>query len=352
MRKSVKYLILVLLVPVTLFVALIVYASLSDYRPPEREVLKQPMDTVPAISDSAVIQLLTWNIGYCGLDKNMDFFYDGGKKVRTPRKQMEQNFAAISSFLESDDTANIFLIQEIDVNSKRSYHFNEAQSLTEKMKGYQAFYAKNYDVFFVPVPFLDPMGSVNSGLLALSRFNPSMVERFSFPGQYAWPKRLFMLDRCFLVMHFPVTGGKELLVINTHNEAYDNGSIRDMQMAYLKKYLLSEYQKGNYIVVGGDWNQCPPGFKPEFRGEVFDSINNKSVEADYLPKDWHWLFNPAMPTNRRVDVAYTKGKTMTTVIDFYLLSPNIKPISIQTADLGFEHSDHQPVSVKIALQPK
>jgi len=170
------------------------------------------------------------------------------------------------------------------------------------------------------------------------------------PGQYAWPKQLFMLDRCFLVMRIPVNNGKELLIINTHNEAYDDGTIRDQQMNYLKAFLLKEYNKGNYIVVGGDWNQCPPGFTPRFDGEIFDTVNNKAIERDYLPADWQWVYGSQIPTNRRLDIPYTRGLTLTTVIDFYLLSPNVRSMAVKTIDLSFENSDHQPVSLKIALQ--
>jgi endonuclease/exonuclease/phosphatase family metal-dependent hydrolase len=257
--------------------------------------------------------------------------------------------AAIKEFLQLNDSVDIFMLQEVDVNSHRSYKKNEVLDISQTLNHFQPFFAKNYDVFFVPVPFHNPMGHVNSGLLSLSKIHPSSVERISFPGQYNWPLRLFMLDRCFLVMHFPIANGNELLVINTHNEAYDDGSIRNMQMDFLKNYLLKEYEKGKFIIVGGDWNQCPPGFTPQFKDEVFDSINNKGVEPDFLPSGWQWVYDNRFPTNRRVDISYTKGTTATTLIDFYLLSPNIHYNQIKTTDLRFEHSDHLPVQITVTL---
>jgi endonuclease/exonuclease/phosphatase family metal-dependent hydrolase len=194
------------------------------------------------------------------------------------------------------------------------------------------------------------MGSVNSGILSFSRYSPSEVTRISFPGEYSWPKQLFMLDRCFLVMRFPLSGGKQLLVVNTHNEAYDKGNIRDEQMAFLKKFLLSEYEQGNYIIVAGDWNQCPPDLHPGFTEDVFDTIDYKGIEPGYLPSGWTWAFDSTMPSNRRVDIAYVKGTTRTTVIDFFLLSPNMRSSACKTIDLGFACSDHQPVEIKINLQ--
>jgi endonuclease/exonuclease/phosphatase family metal-dependent hydrolase len=215
----------------------------------------------------------------------MDFFMTG-KGCENNEEQFRLNFKAVDQFLQSQDSVDIFMLQEVDQHSKRSYRFNEVEQLTAAFTDYSSFYGKNYDVFFVPVPPSSPMGSVNSGLLSLSRFAPENAERYSFPGRYSWPTRLFMLDRCFLVMRFEMSKGKQLLVINTHNEAYDDGSIRDQQMAYLKEFMIAEYAKGNYILVGGDWNQCPPGFIPAFSGEVFDTVDYKGIEPDYLPPDW------------------------------------------------------------------
>ena len=350
MRRFLKITLFIVVIPVVTLVLLIGYATLSDYRPGVSELLPGNGSGTDTIPDSAQINVLIWNIGYCGLDSQMDFFYDGGRGVRTSPEQLKLNYAAVSRFLLYHDSADILLLQEVDTDSKRSYHLNEVEKFSALLGDFSSFYGKNYDVSFVPLPPASPMGSVNSGLLSMSRFTPSSATRFAFPGQYAWPKQLFMLDRCFLVLRFPMRNGRELLVINTHNEAYDDGSIRDEQMAYLKEFLLSEYRKGNYVLTGGDWNQCPPDFTPAFHGEVYDTINNKGIDANYLPDDWLWIYDAHTPSNRRLDIPYTKGKTMTTVIDFYLLSPNINMLSVNTIDLGFGHSDHHPVSICIKLK--
>jgi endonuclease/exonuclease/phosphatase family metal-dependent hydrolase len=150
-------------------------------------------------------------------------------------------------------------------------------------------------------------------------------------------------------MRFPLTGGKQLLVVNTHNEAYDTGIIRDEQMAFLKKFLLSEYDQGNYIIVAGDWNQCPPNLKPRFSKDIFDTIDYKGIGPGFLPSGWTWAFDNTVPSNRRVDIPYVKGTTRTTVIDFFLLSPNLSAADCKTIDMGFSCSDHQPVEIKFKL---
>jgi endonuclease/exonuclease/phosphatase family metal-dependent hydrolase len=294
------------------------------------------------------ITLLTWNIGYCGLDKEMDFFYDGGTKVMTPKEKCVENLNAVEKFLSQNDTIDFFLIQEIDKSSKRSYNINQFEALGKLLKEDQQFFAINYDVFFVPVPPASPMGKVLSGLATFSRYQPSSSVRYKFPGEYGFPKQLFMLDRCFLVNRYPLENGKELLVINTHNEAFDPGQIRKTQMAYLKQFLLSEYERGNYIITGGDWNMSPPGFAPEFS---INKVNKDqmSMDTDFLPPNWKWIYDNRTPSNRTVIAAYDPATTTTTVIDVFLLSPNIKNVSVECINLDFENSDHNPVRIKVKL---
>ncbi len=347
--KNVTRILLYIVVTVALvFIGLILIATLSNYKPPEKTQLyssKSP-DLVP---EWVEMDFLTWNIGYCGLDSTMDFFYDGGEQVRPPESHVKKSLSEVISFLTKNDTIEFFLLQEVDQRSKRSYRINEYDSIRHAMGNYWSSFGKNYDVFYVPVPFNKPMGKVVSGIQLLSKYKPETSVRWSFPGNYAWPKSLFMLDRCFVVNRYQLKDGRQLVVIDTHNSAYDDGSLRKMQMTYLKKVLLNEYQRGNYIITGGDWNQSPPGFSPAFTEDVFDSENFSPIPTDYLPAGWTWAYDESKPSNRRVDTPYTKGTTPTTVIDFYLLSPNVKLVSVRTISLSFAPSDHQPVKMKIRL---
>jgi endonuclease/exonuclease/phosphatase family metal-dependent hydrolase len=252
------------------------------------------------------------------------------------------------TFLRSHGNLDFVLLQEVDRESKRSYNIDEYATITNHVKFASNSFATNYKVFFVPVPLSSPMGKVYSGITTLSRYIPASSVRYSFPGTYGFPKQLFMLDRCFMVNRYPMKNGKELLVINTHNEAFDPGEIRKAQMEYLKKFVMEEYKKGNYIIAGGDWNQCPPGFTPEFSKNKVNTEQMK-MPSDFLPSDWKWVYDSKIPSNRSVIAAYDPAVTTTTVIDFYLLSPNINPLSVQCIDLGFANSDHNPVRMKVRL---
>ncbi len=346
--KIIRPFLYLLLILVGAFSLFLLYATIDDYRPDEVSI--QPIEyEADIISDSLQIKLLIWNIGYAGLDASMDFFYDGGEQMRPNKEGVERNMEGINSTLAPYKGFDFIMLQEVDQNSKRSYHINEFQTIKDQFKDYNSSFGMNYDVGFVPIPLTEPMGRVKSGLMTLSLPCPGSVERHSFPGNYSWPMKLFMLDRCFLVNRYQVGNQKELVLINTHNSAYDDGSLRAQQMSYLSDYLLSEYEKGNYVIVGGDWNQTPYGLEPDLPSHRFDTEDLIFIEKDYPAPGWNWAYDISLPTNRRVATPYDKSSSLTTVIDCFLASPNVELSEVKTIDLNFQYSDHQPVQLQARL---
>jgi endonuclease/exonuclease/phosphatase family metal-dependent hydrolase len=280
----------------------------------------------------------------------MDFFYDGGKKVRDTRQRTLINLDSIHTFLESNALQSFFLIQEIDIRSKRSYYLNEMDTLA--IPATFTALAPNYMVKFVPVPLIVPMGRVNSGILSMSRYIPENSTRYAYPGKFNWPVRLFNLRRCMLVNRYPTNNGKEFILINTHMSAFDDGSLKKQEMQYLKDFVLNEYQKGNYVVTGGDWNQSPPGFSLTRFGEVFksESFRLTNIADDFMPAGWKWAFDPETPSNRYLNEPYTPGKTSRCILDIFLVSPNVEVLHNRTFDLNFRNSDHNPIQMSFLLR--
>ena len=353
--KILKIILSLIIILVLGFIGLILYAIVSDYKPDEKELLASP-ENPSVLKDSSVYSLLTWNIGYAGLDKNMDFFKDGGTRVFTPEENLQENIGAIKAFLTNNDTVDFILLQEIDRESKRSYRTDQYQEISENLSGHVPFFAKNYDVFFVPVPPSDPMGKVVSGIATCSEYVPVSSIRHSLPGDFGFPTQLFYLDRCFMVNRYRIENGKELVLINTHNEAFDEGgNIRKAQMERLKEFVLNEYNSGNYVIIGGDWNQYPPDFKPDFpdnkafTGKI-GNFNLTGIEPDYMPGAWKWIYDPTAPTVRTLTAAYDPAETPTSVCDIFLISPNLESVSVKCHNLGFANSDHNPVIIQVMLE--
>lgn len=304
-------------------------------------------DTIPA----GRLELYTWNIGYCGLGKNMDFFYEGGKMVRPERQYYERCRDGIIYQLTTLNKLDFILLQEVDHRSHRTYLDDQVERFNATFREYSSFFALNYKVPFVPVPPTSPMGKVKSGILTLSRFQAVEATRYTFPSAYSWPKRLFMLDRCFVLTRYNVSNGRQLVVINTHNSAYaDAADMRAKELKLLKDVMVSEYSKGNYVIAGGDWNQNPLSFNQDSiqDGNAVRTIS-PGIPADFLPAGFTWAFDPKYPTNREVNEPYTKGKTLTTIIDFFVLSPNITLLTANTLQTNFEFADHQPVGMIVEL---
>ncbi|MFN8266540.1 MAG: hypothetical protein U0T31_00905 [Chitinophagales bacterium] len=328
----------------------ILYAQLTDYKPKPEEAAEvlTPKTQLPLI-DKDTLVFYDWNIGYCGLGKESDFFYDGGKTVRPSKALSEKNLNGVLSTLDKWKLdADFILIQEIDKDSKRSYYINQFQKAFDTLGNYKAVFGKNYDVKFVVMPLLEPMGKVVGGIGTFYKYQDVGTPiKFAFPSNFSWPKSLFFLDRCFVKHRFNLKNGKQLIVINTHNSAYDGGELKKKEMAYFKQYIVEEYAKGNYVVVGGDWNQIPPGYTPL---DAHSDYEEMPVPEGFADAGWTYAFDAKTPSNRKVDFPYEPGKTYTTVIDFFLLSPNIELLEVKGQPNGFEYSDHQPVKMICKLK--
>jgi hypothetical protein len=355
-RKKIAKMLLALLSPFILFglyvVGVLIYGTMNDWKPEEKTSIEiKPPAAVNPSSTKDTLTLITWNVGYGGLGAEADFFYDGGSMVRSPKDMVEKYINGVSTFLKQNSAYDFILLQEVDLKSKRSYGTNEFERWAADLPNHSASIALNFKVPFVPVKYFDPIGKVKSGVASYLKCTPYEAVRHQYPGSFAWPSRVFNLDRCFLASRIKQPGGKDLVIINTHNSAYDDGTMKKQEMDYLKQFLLSEYQKGNYVIVGGDWNQCPPGFQWNKFGTPNDDSDTKiSVDKDFMPAGWTWAYDDKIASNRNLRTAFEKGKTFTTVIDYFLLSPNVEMLEVHGQSMDFAYSDHQPVFLKCRIK--
>jgi len=360
----------VLLLPLVFLIYVVIslfHATLTDFQPPEKILLNIQKKNENNLIISPTLSFLNWNIGFAGLGAKSNFFYDSdqsfffsnGKMVRSPEAFVDENLKGIIDFIESNPT-DFVLLQEVDRSSRRSYHRNQHELISARLNEYSQHFALNYQVARVIVPLLNPwnvLGKVASGLSSFSKFNPISSERYQYPGKYNWPDYLFHLDRCMSVQRYPTSrvSDRELVVINTHNSAYDGGHLKPKEMAYLKRFLLAEYQKGNYVVVGGDWNQNPPGLvinEVSIAAGVLPSTSYQPSQIDekFMPENWQWVFDPVIPTSRSLVDVLDYGKTPVALIDYYLISPNVESVEVKGFNLKFQYSDHNPVRMIIRLK--
>lgn len=299
------------------------------------------------ITDS--LKIVTWNIGYGGLGSNMDFFYDGGTRIRDTKARTLENLKGILAEMKALD-ADIYLLQEVDECSRRTYRINELAMLQAAFPEYHLYFACNYRSFFVPIPLRSPMGKVSSGVVILSRYRAEKVERLAYPSRFPFPVSLFNLKRCLLAATFRLPDGGLLVVGNTHNTAYDTGGMRDQETGFLASWIDSLQNRGVKVLVGGDWNQYPPAYRP---GE--DEVANPhfavaSLQASAFEANGRVVYDSSGKTLRYLDKPYSQNSTLT-VTDYFYVSHSLSSSDARLCgNAGFAYSDHRPVCITVCLE--
>ncbi len=315
----------------------------------------QPEEETLAIQGSCVAQrwpqtitVMTWNVGYGGLGAESDFLLDGGRNILAPdRASVLQHLGSITTFLQNHPV-DVDLLEEVDSGSTRSYSVDERRMLTAKMQDSCSSYALNHDVFFLPYPWYRPLGKVRSGMLALGKWRPKEAKRYQLPGQFKWPDRAFQMERGLQEWKLPRDDGKDWVIIQLHLEAWDQGNIRTAELAQLREIALREYEQGNFVVLGGDWNTVLPGVRLDAFGKRKPSSHIIKLDEGFLPTGWTWGVDRSRPSNRSDDFPYDPLKNYLTVIDGFAVSPNVRIDSVETIPLNFQDTDHEPVRIAIS----
>ena len=328
-------------------------AWIGEYRPAPRErveTLATPLVTRHSLPDT--LTLISWNIGYAGLGDNMDFFYDGGSRVRDSHSRTLQNLDTILTTLRRL-APDIILLQEVDRHSHRSYGMDQVELLHRALPQYTLSFAYNYHVRWVPIPLCEPIGRVESGVATLSRIRPRGAERIDYPSRFAFPVRLFNLKRGVLSTQFVTRAGDTVCILNTHNTAYDTGGMRSQEMHFLSHLLDSLSRRGITTLTGGDWNQYPPHYHPSQA-----ELSNPYFVPQAIDST---IFGPlrfvhdTLRSLRYLDRPYRTPSPchapLTTLTDFFLCSPKVRILSVETLPLNFRASDHNPVRLRIVINP-
>jgi endonuclease/exonuclease/phosphatase family metal-dependent hydrolase len=355
MNKSITVLFRTILITaasaVGLFLLFLAFIILTDYRPDSVEPALTIHNGGRELTAGETISITTFNTGYAGLDAGQDFFMDGGIESRSSSlEQTMKNLEGIISFIHSANS-DIYALQEVDTRSSRSFRTDQVSMITEAVGGnYGAWFAFNYKAKWVPVPVSRPMGYANSGLLTLSRFKAERSERISLPGTEPFPKRYFDLKRMIMVSDFPVDNGRTLSFVHLHLSAFDKGgAIRAQQVAFLEEYVSRLYDLGNYVIIAGDWNHLLDRELAEHHAKPLPEWVAMLPEG-FLATDFAIACDPSIYTVRDNAKPYVRGENFETVIDGFFVSRNIHIEEVRGTDLGFEHSDHNPVTIKVVLE--
>lgn len=361
MKKFLKVLGVIVLLAVLIAGTVLGYLTIDEYNPQDVETLALEGNAQKSVSMDSPIRIMSWNVGYGALGDNADFFLDGGKMVNTATK--DRVYSNLTGIIKEIETVNpdILFVQEMDRNSSRSYFIDESQYMTNNSTAAvfngQNVFAYNYKVAYVPLP-VPPIGKVEAGIGIFSEYKMDSAVRIKLPCPFSWPYRTINLKRCLEVSRLPVSGSdKELVLVNFHLEAYDDGEGKIAQTNMLKDILVEEFEKGNYVIAGGDCNQIFSGVD----SSRFPTVGGASWQPPVIDESsfgdgFNFYMDEEVPScrslDRPLDIAESKAPAdfQYYIIDGFIVSKNVNVENVYADDLGFVSADHNPVIMDILLK--
>lgn len=312
------------------------------HKPPEVEAVPLNPSTKNLPPASSELSLATWNVGYAGMGRESDFILDKGEQKRPLSPQLvDENLEALTS-VAVKLAADVIFFQEMAKPSWNTYGRDVLESFSINLKDHQSTFGADILTRYVPLPL-----RVEIGNATFFKVRPESAERRGLPLE---PTFAYGVFRKAYRMHVLRLGqNPRWTLINIHLSAFDSESsaVRERQLTSVLSFAETEYEMGNHVVIGGDWNlrlaetEFPHKTPEEFLFWIRD------VPSDQVPKGWKWGVDPIRPTVRTANAPYEDGKNYRLIVDGFLVSPNVDIEGVETIDLNFENSDHNPVTIKV-----
>jgi endonuclease/exonuclease/phosphatase family metal-dependent hydrolase len=181
--------------------------------------------------------------------------------------------------------------------------------------------------------------------------------RYELPIDESFVNKFFDLDRCINLVRYKVNASdKELVIISAHLSAYDEGGVyRKKQIELLKTLIQDEYDKGNYVIVGGDFNHDIASGGSNFPTTQLKPDWLQTLNENEFGPNFKIISDNTNPSCRDADIPWEEGVTYATVVDGFIVSNNIEVtfikniVNIGSEDINFMYSDHNPVMMKFKI---
>ena len=229
------------------------------------------------------IKVVTWNIRF-GIAR-FPFFGDScGDSVILDDGSIENIMSAIADSLNAMD-ADIVLLQEVDVSSKRTGYMDQVQYLLDNTNLNYGCYASMWKADFIPS---DGIGRIDAGNAILSKYELTETERIQLrlrTDQDGLTK-YFYLRRNIVKAKIPALaqGEKDLFAVNIHATAFATDDTKQKHIDTYVETLSDIDSSGALFVTGGDLNSVPPGSEYDYclqdmcPGEKYKDENENEID--------------------------------------------------------------------------
>lgn len=344
-----------------LVILFLIWVWLSTYHP--RKVQSEPVicfNESSKLKSGQKLKVLSWNVQYLA-GKNYVFFYDlpnnSGPDERPSSEDIAKTTKEVARIIH-DENPDIILLQELDDGAKRTDYQDQLASLVSLLPEDYACYASAFywKASFVPHPRIK--GKVGMKLVILSKYKIKEAIRHKLaliPANLLIQQ--FNLKRAVLEVRLPVDGADDFVVLNTHLDAFAQGTnTLEKQVRQVQSILEKLDQNGLSWIIGGDFNLLPPGnaynllkkeYKRAYREEteiepLFDNFQAvPGLQQVNSPEYQKWFTH--FPNHPKV---VKPNKT----IDYYFLSHTIRIGNhyVRQHDT-LNISDHLPIVVEFSL---
>lgn len=349
--------VLVLVVGIYVLYVILSYKRIEDNQVLTVERATKTEEQKASVAVGEMYCAMTYNIGFGAYSDDYSFFMDGGKHSWALSEEAVYENIAGSIHLLDVFHPDFMLVQEIDVDSTRSYHIDQRTLFAEAFPGYDTVFAYNYfHSPFLMWPLYEPHGTITAGLGTFAKFPMQDAVRRSLPIMDNLNKYLD-LDRCYTRTAVPVENGAYLCLYNVHLSAYGNDAeLGEQQISMLLADMQADYDAGNYIICGGDFNHDLKLAENEEASETWAKPFPRSMlpaefkmALDYLSEQ---RIATTINTARDSGKPYELTRTKTYMLDGFLISDNIEFVDLNTLNSGFEFSDHNPLILYFRLKEK
>jgi len=352
--KSVLIIVLILLLIVLGYLA---YVFLTYSRIEDNLSLTVEGSADETAQTNAEYSIISYNAGFGAYTADFTFFMDEGKESRARSKESVEYCINTIAQTALEMSPDITLFQELDTDATRSWHVDEPEIVKNRFAEtgvYDTVFAMNYHSAYLMYPLNSPHGASDAGLLTLSRFDITSSLRRSLPIATN-VKKFLDLDRCYSISRIPVSNGKELIVINTHLSAYGTDAAQgNKQLEMLFADMKAEYDKGNYVICGGDFNHDFTGSSKEYFNPGTDKTYSwcHPFPAEVIPEGFSRCIDyteSMTATSRYTNEPYNEN-SFVVILDGFIISDNVDCTYVQNIDTGYQCTDHNPVLMKFMLK--
>lgn len=301
-------------------------------------------DTLPEAGSQ--ISVTTWNVGYGALGAGADFIADGGTHMRAlDSGAITLAVAEIGQQVDHFD-AQFLLFQELANDSILTRNVSVQAEVARNLTDYSSVYWEDLGVL-APKPY-----DISHGMGVYARTGTDVTHAYALPQE---PGFFFLTVKRYyaaIVAEVPIRGtDRKWILMNIHLSAFDDeADVRRAQVEAVFDFAETEYAKGNYVVLGGDWNMRISDTEFAHTTAEKDLFWIYDFPQDLLPAGWRFGVDDRTPTVRTLHKPYVEGENYTTIIDGFAYSPNVRLNQITTTDLKFENSDHHPVTAEFSVR--